>query len=261
MLGLEAQPSFLTILAQRNVTTAIDCGFTSLVCSSTVYNMDHALKMAIAQGLIPGPRIWACTHELMTPGDQADGTNFSWYMDLGNEGLIRRCSGPESFRATIREELGQGADIAKICASGGHGVGPAEETESISRAEIQAAVEAAHGRGKRIRAHTGSRRSILDCARAGVDIIDHADRIDSECIDAILDADVTLAPTMLFSQRFLQLMQTMLEQGMQMGPTGYFAEESGARQQRIDGGRADFENISRVLPEANAAGMLPHLQT
>ncbi len=253
-LGLEAQPGFIALVAQKNITTAFDCGFTSLVCSSSVYNLDHALKVAISRGLIEGPRIWACTHELMTPGDQADGLNMNWYMEIGNTGMIRHCSGPESFRAAIREELGRGADIAKIAASGGHGVGPAEELESVNRAELTAAVEAAHGRGKKIRAHAASRRAILDCARTGVDIIDHADRMDTECMEAILEADAAFAPTLLFSQRFLAFLQNMLDEGVALGPR-HLVETTADRQQRINEGRADFENLCRRLPEANRAGM------
>jgi imidazolonepropionase-like amidohydrolase len=254
MLGLDAQPAMLTILAQANTKTAIDCGFTSLVCSSSAYNIDHALKQAIVRGIIEGPRIWACTREMTSPGDQADGRNSAWYMEIGNTGLVRHCSGPEAFREAIREELGRGADIAKIAASGGHGVGPAEEIESVNRAELVAAVEAAHGRGKKIRAHAASRSAILACARAGVDIIDHGDRMDDECIEAILEADATFAPTLLFSQRFLVLLQNMLDQGLTAGPS-HLVETPAERQQRLDDGRADFENICRVLPEANRAGM------
>ena len=254
LLGLEAQPGVMAIVAQKNITTAMDCGFTSLVCSSSAYNLDHALKVAITGGLISGPRIWACTREMLSPGDQADGSNSSWYMELGNTGLLRICSGPEAFRSAIREELGRGADIAKIAASMGHGVGPAEELESVNRAELAAAVDAAHGRGKKIRAHAASRRSIIDSAWAGVDIIDHADRMDTECIDAILEAGSSLAPTLLFSQRFLAFLQGMLDQGVAMGAS-YIAEGPAERQRRIDEGRADFENICSVLPEANRAGM------
>lgn len=254
MLGLESDPGMTAILAQRNVQTAFECGFTSLVCSSSAYNLDHSLKLAIVSGIIEGPRMWACTRELMTPGDEADTRNGSWYMQVGNSGLTRHCSGPEEFRNAVREELGRGADLAKIAASGGHGTGPAQELESIHPAELHAAVEAAHGRGKRIRAHAASRRAILDCARAGVDIIDHADRLDAECIDAILESDATLAPTLLFSQRFLAFLQGMLDQGITAGPR-HLVETPADRQERIDLGRADFENMCRMLPEANRAGV------
>jgi imidazolonepropionase-like amidohydrolase len=198
--------------------------------------------------------MWACTREMTSPGDDADGRNSAWYMEIGNTGLVRHCSGPEAFRAAIREELGRGADIAKIAASTGHGVGPAEEIESVDFAELSAAVAAAHGRGKRIRAHAASRRAILDCARAGVDIIDHGDRMDAECVDAILEADVAFAPTLLFSQRFLVFLQNMLDQGMTGGPS-HLVETPEERQRRIDGARADFESLCRMLPEANRAGM------
>ena len=254
MLGLEEQPAFKTIVAQQNVQTALACGFTSLVCSSSAYNIDHALKMAVVRGLVRGPRIWACSRELMTPGDNADGANASWYMEIGNTGLIRHCSGVEEFRAAVREELGRGADIAKVCASAGHGVGPAEEYEAVSLPELTAAVDAAHGRGKKVRAHAASKRAILDCTRAGVDILDHADRMDRQCLDAMLEANSTFAPTLLFSQRFLAFLQQMLDDGLQVGPS-HLAESPEERQARIDGGRADYENICAMLPEANREGL------
>jgi imidazolonepropionase-like amidohydrolase len=255
-LGLEAQPGFIALVAQKNITTAFDCGFTSLVCSSSVYNLDHALKVAISRGLIEGPRIWACTHELMTPGDQADGLNMNWYMEIGNTGMIRHCSGPESFREAVRQELGRGADVAKVSASIGHGTGPAsEEMESISRAELIAATEAAHGRGKLIRAHAASLRSIRDCIHAGVDIIDHADRLDRECIDGIVDRDLTLAPTLLYSGRFLDFLQGMIDNGAMLGAASFLAMSKEEHQLRIDQARQDYENICRMLPEANQAGM------
>ncbi|MGE4649701.1 MAG: amidohydrolase family protein [Myxococcota bacterium] len=255
MLGLDAQPGFMALVAQNNVKRALDSGFTSLICSSSAYNIDHALKVAIHRGLIPGPRLFACTRELMTPGDQPDGSNSSWYMEIGNHGIVRRCSGPEGFRHAVREELGRGADIAKVSASAGHGAGPADEIESLNFEELRAAADAAHGRGKKVRAHTASKRSILDCARAGVDIIDHADRLDEEGIEAILAADLSLAPTLLFPTRFLGFLQGLLDQGIDIGAQGPDVASREEFQARIDGGRADFENMCAMLPEANRAGL------
>ncbi len=255
VLGLEAQPGFLAAVAQKNITLAMDCGFTSLVCSSSVYNLDHAMKMAIARGLFEGPRIWACTHELMTHGDQADGLNSNWYMELGNTGMIRRCTGPDAFREAVREELGRGADLAKVSASVGHGTGPAEETESISREELVAAAEAAHARGKKIRAHAASRRAVLDCIHAGVDIIDHADRLDAECIDAILTADASVCPSMLWSSRFIQFADSW-DHAAQPFPIGEgFPEPLEKTLERLAKVREEYEYTCRVLPDANEAGV------
>ena len=254
-LGLEAQPGLLALIAEKNITTAYDCGFTSLICSSSVYNIDHALKMAISRGIIQGPRIWACTHELMTHGDQADGLNMNWYMEIGNTGMIRRCTGADAFSEAVREELGRGADVAKVSASVGHGAGPAQELETISREELRAAAGAAHGRGKKLRAHAASRLSVLQCIDAGVDIIDHADRLDRECIDGIVNRNLTLAPTLLYSSRFLDFLQNMLDSGALLRAGSFLAASAEEHQARIDAARRDYDNIRRMLPEANQAGM------
>ena len=46
------------------------------------------------RGFFEGPRVFAGTREMMTPGDQPDGTNSNWFMELGNFGLVRHCDGP-----------------------------------------------------------------------------------------------------------------------------------------------------------------------
>ena len=74
----------------------------------------------------------------------------------------------------------------------------------LTRDEIQAVVDVAHEHGKLVRAHCPSRTAILHCARAGVDIIDHADRIDAEGIDAVLETGASITPSLLWSVRFLQ---------------------------------------------------------
>ena len=87
----------------------------------------------------------------------------------------------------MRQECGRGVDVVKISASPGHGSSPARDILYLTRDELRAAVDTAHNLGKRVRAHCASRTAILECARAGVDIIDHADRMDRECIDAMLE--------------------------------------------------------------------------
>ena len=77
-----------------------------------------------------------------------------------------------------------------------------------TRDELRACVDAVHKLGRKVRAHAPSRTSILECARAGVDLIDHADRIDDECVEAILQADATVVPSMLWTERFLELAES-----------------------------------------------------
>lgn len=255
MLGLEEPTAYLAMLAARNATTALHCGFTSVIGSSNGQGLDVCLKEAILAGVVEGPRVIACTHEFVVSGDAADGTNRSWFMGLSNHGLVRRLDGPEAFRQATREELGRGADIVKLSASPGHGSHPAREICYLTDAELRAVTETAHDRGKRVRAHTASKASILACVRAGVDLIDHADRIDRECIDAILEADASVLPSMLWYDRFLGMAENW-DHAAQPFPIGDgFPEDLETTLARIRGVRADYDYTRSVLPEVAAAGV------
>ena len=255
VLGLEAPTAYLGILAARNASTALQCGFTSAIGSSNGDGLDVCLKEAILAGFCEGPRVLPCTREFVTSGEQADGTNRSWFMGLSNHGLIRRVDGPEAFRQATREELGRGAEVVKISVAPGHGSAPVKDFCYMTRAEIDAVVQTAHERGKLVRAHCTSRSAILECARAGVDIIDHADKADAECIDAILEADATVVPSMLWSVRFLGMAENW-DHAAQPFPIGDgFPEALDTTLERIRGVREDYEHTASMLPELVKAGV------
>ncbi len=255
VLGLEAPTAYLGILAGQNASTALQCGFTSVIGSSNGDGLDVCLKEAILQGVCEGPRVHACTREFMTSGDMADGTNRSWFMGLSNHGLIRRVDGADAFRQAAREEIGRGADVVKISAAAGHGSHPVPDMCYLTRAELDAVCQTAHELGKRVRAHCPSRKAILECARAGVDIIDHADRIDAECIEAILETDATVVPSMLWSVRFLGLAENW-DHALQPFPIGDgFPEELATTLQRIRNIREDYEYTAGMLPTLASSGV------
>ncbi len=255
ILGLEASAPFLTIVATRNLRTVLDHGFTSVVGSSNGDYIDVALKEAVGQGIIEGPRIYACTREFMTTGEQADGENRTWFMQIGNKGLTRKLDGPEAWRAATREDLGRGCDIVKISAGPGHGSAPARDYAYLTDDELRACVDTAHERGKKVRAHCPTRTAILQCARAGVDVIDHADRMDDECIEAILAADSFVLPSMLWSVRFLEMAENW-DHSAGPFPIGEgFSESTDQVLDRLRLIRADFEHTCRMLPRAIEAGV------
>lgn len=256
ILGLEAPPAFMGMVAAKNAMTALDCGVTSIIGSSNPGFLDVSLKDAISIGLIDGPRVLACTHELMVSGDQADGTNRSWYMGISESGLTRRVDGVEQMRQVVREEIGRGCDIVKLSVSPGHGSHPAADVSYYGQDEIDAAVSAAHEREKRVRAHTASRESILRCARAGVDIIDHADLIDDEGIELVLEKKLGVTPSMLWTVRYLEFAASWDYDTMGPFPIGDgFPETRAAVDARLDGVRRDFEYTCGVLPKMEAAGV------
>jgi imidazolonepropionase-like amidohydrolase len=105
----------------------------------------------------------------------------------------------------------------------------------MTEAELRAAVDAAHGRGKLIRGHIANKRGILMAVDAGIDVIDHGDDMDSECIERMVEAGTFVAPSICWPTSFLQ--KTGVDLGL------------------AEGMRADLEQTRAVLPEANAAGV------
>jgi imidazolonepropionase-like amidohydrolase len=255
MLGLEASPSFYGMLAARNARIALECGFTSIIGSSNGGYLDASLKQAIALGLVEGPRVLACSHELMVSGSQEDGENRAWFMELGSHGLARKLDGADAFRKAVREELGRGCDLVKIAVAPGHGASPVEDICYLTSAEIEAVVETAHGLGKKVRAHCPSRKAILACARAGVDIIDHVDRVDAECIEALLKADCTVCPTMLWYARFLELADNWDHEAQPFPIGDGNPETHGETLARLRGVREDYDYTCQMLPQLQQAGV------
>jgi imidazolonepropionase-like amidohydrolase len=255
ILGLEAAPPYLGMVAARNAQTALQCGVTGIIGSSCGDNLDVCLREAMTLGLVQGPRSLACGHEFMAPGDMADGTNRSWFMGIQHSGLTRRCSGAEEFRAATREEIGRGCDVIKLSVAPGHGSSPVRDVCYLTREEIDAVVGVAHDHGALVRAHCPSRSAILACARAGVDIIDHADRIDALGIEAVVKAGASITPSLLWSTRFLQFAEGW---NWEMGPFPIgegFAETRAQVMTRLRGVREDFEYTCAILPEVAKAGV------
>ena len=255
ILGLEAPAPYMGMIAARNAQIALQSGVTGVIGSSNGDNLDVCLREAMIVGLVEGPRIVACGHEFMASGDMADGTNRSWFMGIQHPGLTRRLDGAVEFRHATREEIGRGCDVIKLSAAPGHGSSPVRDVCYLTRAEIDAVVGVAHDHGKLVRAHCPSRVAILECARAGVDIIDHADRIDAEGIDAVLEAGASITPSLLWSVRFLQFAESW---NYAMGPFPIgegFAETQEQVQKRLRGVREDFEYTCAILPEVIRSGV------
>jgi len=255
ILGLDAPLPFMGMIAAKNAATALSAGVTSIIGSSNPGHLDVCLKEAMVLGVVEGPRMLACTHEMMAPGDMADGTNRSWFMGISESGLTRRVNGVDEIRGAIREELGRGCDIAKMSVSPGHGSAPTRDLSYFTQDEIDAACETAHNLGKKVRAHCASRIGILMCAKAGVDIIDHADRIDQEGIDAVLAADSSITPSLLWSERFIAFAGSW-DHSAATFPIGEgFPEPLDATLERLAGVERDFEYTCKMLPELERQGV------
>jgi imidazolonepropionase-like amidohydrolase len=255
MLGLDAAPSYFGMLAVRNARTALDCGVTSIIGSSNPAGLDVSLKEAGILGIAEVPRIIPCTREFMASGDYADGSNRSWYMDLGEHGVVRRVDGVVAMRQACGEELGRGAEVVKLSIARGHGASPTEEHAYYTQAEIDAAVEVAETHRGFVRAHCPSSMGIKMCAAAGVRIIDHADRIDESGIEAVVLAGAFITPSMLWSVAFLDFAESW-DHSAAPFPIGVgFPQTLDDVLSRIKGVHEDFEYTSKMLPKMIEGGV------
>lgn len=192
--GAERPRGVQLAFAIRTARRALLSGVTGVIGAGCSPDVDVELRMAIEEGIVEGPRILpAGTHVNALGAESPQG---AWWYEMKNTGLEGVfCSGPDEFRREVRRQISRGVEIIKLIGSGGHGYRQQPRVSTMDDDELQAAVHAAHRRGKKIRAHVAYRKEILTCVRAGVDIIDHADAIDDACIDAMLEHGTIWAPT------------------------------------------------------------------
>jgi len=164
--------------------TALEAGFTAARATGDRWFSDIALRDAINRGEVPGPRMAVAGHPIGIPGGHCD--DAGWVPGLfGREGgpLEGVASGPEQMAESVRLQVKYGADLIKVCATGGViSVGDDFGERQMTDAELKAVVEAAHLAGRRATAHAHGTEGIKAALRAGMDAIEHASLLDDEGI-------------------------------------------------------------------------------
>jgi len=234
-VDLKHPAPYLAIVAARNAELILKSGYTSIVGAGAMHNMDVVLKQVIDEGLIQGPRILACGRDIIATGDSID-CHPAWWK-IGLEGLAHICDGPDEFRKAVRTEIKAGVQIVKLFVTGGHGVTMPADAMMMNQAELNAAVEAAHDRGAKARGHIVSKRGIIAALDAGMDLIDHADMMDQQCIDRFIKQGTFVVPSLYFP--YLLVKQAEL--------AGAFPGSDAIKQ--------SLERSYRMLPVAQAAGV------
>ncbi|MGA3146243.1 MAG: amidohydrolase family protein [Acidimicrobiales bacterium] len=233
--GLEEPMALQAVRAVNNLGLLVECGFTSAVSAGAPFAIDASMKVAIDRGLIPGPRLVPCSRDISTTGHAGD-RSYPPHWQVGALGAIRPSDGPDEFRRSVRAEVKEGAEFIKMFVTGGHGtVGPKEQIE-MTRDELAAGIEAAHLRGAKVRGHIANREAIMMALDLRIDVIDHGDGMDDECMERIVETGTPLVPSMMFPARFLASMG-----GSSLGFT--------------DSMKSDIDAMADILPKANAAGM------
>jgi len=183
--------------ALGNAKKTLDAGFTTVRDAG---GTPRGVKMAVEQGLFPGPKMRIAVGAIGQTGGHGDATMLNGVrIRVPNSELPDNLAdGPENVRKTTREMLRAGADQIKIMTSGGV-LSPNDEpgATGMTREEIAAVVHEAHAAHKTVMSHAQATQGILNAVLEGVESIEHGIYLDDETIAEMKKRGTFLVPTLI----------------------------------------------------------------
>lgn len=180
-------------------------GFTSARDVGATTEVIVALKRAINNGVIPGPRLWVAGKPLSPTGghgDDANGLDPELEHPHWTDNLV---DSPEAARKAVRTLKRQGVDLIKIMPSGGvASIGDDPTLQLMADDEIKAVIETAHALGMKVAAHAHGKQAIDHTIALGVDSIEHGTYADAESYKLFKAHGTYLVPTQLVGVRIYE---------------------------------------------------------
>ncbi len=203
----------------KNAKKTLEAGFTTVRNVGASGFADIALRDAIDDGDVPGPRIDASGPAIGTTGGHADGNELAPELHFKADGVA---DGVPALIAKTREIAKYGANCIKIVATGGVlSKGDDPQATQFSDEEIRAVVAEAHRLGRKVAAHAHGAPGIQQAVKAGVDSIEHGSYIDDEAIALMKEHGTYLVPT-------LYLGDWLLENAERLGLPQYIRDKAKA---------------------------------
>jgi imidazolonepropionase-like amidohydrolase len=222
LLDLRRTVSEEAIRATANARKTLMAGFTTVRDLGSSSFIDVGLRNAIEAGVVPGPRMLISVHALGSTGGHCDdsaGFRFGLFNhESGPEdGVI---NSPDQARYAVRFNVKYGADVIKICASGGV-LSPTDDVDvpQLSQAELTALVDEAHTLRRKAAAHAHGAEAAKRAIRAGIDSIEHGTFLDDEALRMMHERGVYLVPTLatrigLTASKFPPLVQAKADRAV-----------------------------------------------
>jgi imidazolonepropionase-like amidohydrolase len=237
------------ITGAKNARITLHAGFTTVRNVGATGYTDVAVRDGINDGEIEGPRMQVSGPPLGITGGHCDNNLLPFEYHYKAEGVA---DGPWAARAKVRETIKYGADLIKICASGGVlSKGDQPGTPQYTFEEMQAIADEAHKLGRKVAAHAHGTQSIKDAIRAGIDSIEHSSLIDDEGI-ALAKQHGTYLDFDIYNDDYI------LQEGAKAG----MLAESIEKEKKV--GRTQRENFRKAFEAgtkmafATDAGVYPH---
>ncbi|MFW5874601.1 MAG: amidohydrolase family protein [bacterium] len=186
------EDKFRTLRAAREMANTLRSGITTVRNAGSVNYIDLAVKKAIDEGLIQGPRILASGKIICM---LSAGTEYF-------RGLYREADGVDENKRAAREQIKEGTDVLKVMATGAiMNPGGTPGAAQLDTDEIHAIVNEAEKAGKHTAAHAHGARGIKNAVRAGVRTIEHGTLADKEALELMAERGVYLVSTLSSNYR------------------------------------------------------------
>jgi imidazolonepropionase-like amidohydrolase len=218
--------------ATADLRTIVAAGFTAVrdVGSDT----GLALRQAVEEGSIPGPRVYTSGPSISQTGGHGDSHYLPYSWVTGEDGIATLADGPAECRTEARKRIRDGVDLIKIMTTGGVlSEKDAPDQSQFTDEEIRAFTEEAHRVGIPVASHAQGAPGIKSALRNGVDTIEHGFYLDRETIDLMLETDATFVPT-------LAIMHRLVTEGADHGVPEYGLEKAAHARD------AHFEAVERA---------------
>lgn len=182
------------LIGAKNARLTLLAGFTTARNVGAQDFSDVALRDAINAGDVPGPRLLVSGPALSITGGHCDNNMLPFEYHATSDGVA---DGISAVQHKVRENIKYGADLIKVCATGGVlSLGDNPQHSQYTLDEMKAIVADAHRLGRKVAAHAHGAEGIRWAAEAGVDSVEHGSYIDDGGIAAMKEHGTYLVPTL-----------------------------------------------------------------
>ncbi|HZB89734.1 MAG TPA: amidohydrolase family protein [Terracidiphilus sp.] len=185
-----------------NARTTLMAGFTTVRNVGAGGFTDVDLRDAVNAGQVPGPHMQVSGPLIGITGGHCDNDLLPFKYHATDDGVA---DGIAAVQHMVRQNIKYGADLIKICATGGVlSKGDDPQASQFTLEEMQAMVADAHRLGRKVAAHAHGAQGILWATEAGVDSIEHGSYIDDAAIAEMKKRGTYLVPTLYLEDWMLQ---------------------------------------------------------
>lgn len=246
---LQRSTSRAAITGVQKAERTLMAGFTTVRNVGAPNYADVALRDAINDGDVLGPRMFVSGPSIGVTGGHCDNNLLPFEYDVVSEGVA---DGPWAVKTKVRQNIKYGADVIKFCATGGVlSKGTKVGAQQFTFEEMQALIEEAHLRGLTVAAHAHGTEGIKTAIKAGVDSVEHGSFLDAEAIALAKEMGTYLSMD-------IYVTEYILDEGEKAG----ILEESLAKERTV--GKRQRESFRQAVAAGvkmvfgSDAGVYPH---